>query len=167
MKFNLPKSNNQKGFTLIELLVVVAVIGALSGIVVSMISTGGFRDKANDAQRISHLKQIQTALELYFSDFRAYPNTGWIQINGSDSLSGVLAPIYINEVPVDSELAGSNSSPCSNPENPRYNYISDGSYYWLTAMMAVESSKDDSPCSDLWSSTCSAAFPFCYGVKNP
>lgn len=174
MNINLPKSNNQKGFTLIELLVVVVVISALSGIVVSMINSGGFRDKAKDAQRVAHLKQVQTALELYFSDYRQYPNSGsgaWIQITGSDNLSNALGTGYLNKIPIDPEQAGTDNSPCANVENHRYNYMSDGSYYLLTAIMAVESSKDESPCADLnaWGSNCSggSTATHCYGVENP
>ena len=89
MKLKLPKFKNESGFTLIELLVVVVVISALSGIVVSMINSGGFRDKARDAERVANLKQIQTALELHFSDFRAYPNSGsgaWLRVTGDDNM---------------------------------------------------------------------------------
>lgn len=174
MKSLLPNPKNQKGFTLIELLVVVVVISALSGIVISMINSGGFRDKARDAQRIADLKRVQTSLELYFSDFRQYPNSGsgaWILLTGSDNLSAALVSSYIDKMPTDPEQGGSDNSPCNNPDNRRYNYISDGNYYMLTAIMAVVSSKDDSPCSALnaWGSSCSAGSTqdFCYGTENP
>lgn len=172
---HLPKLKEQSGFTLIELLVVVIVISALSGIVVSMINSGGFRDKAKDAQRIADLKQVQTALELYFSDFRQYPDSGsgaWIRVTGSDNMSSALVPTYINTMPIDPESTGTDSDPCNNPENPRYNYRSDGNYYVLTSVMAVDTSNDDSPCDWLnsWGSSCSGGYPtqdFCYGVENP
>lgn len=171
----LPKLKTQQGFTLIELLVVVIVISALSGIVISMINSGGFRDKARDSQRIAELKQIQTALELYFSDFREYPdsdgNGGFANVNGSNDLSTALQTSYMNKVPTDPEALGSNTGPCQNPENFRYNYISDGTYYILTATMAVTSSNDDSACDSLnsWNS-CGGSFEnqdVCYGVENP
>lgn len=166
---------NQKGFTLIELLVVVVVIGALSGIVLSMINSGGFRDKARDSQRIADLKQLQTALELYFSEYRAYPNSGggnWIRITGTDTLSNTLRPIYINAVPIDPQQTGTDANPCSNVNNRRYNYRSSGTYYNLTAIMAVSTSNDESTCNSLntWSNACGATYPtqdFCYGVESP
>jgi len=170
----LPK--NQRGFTLIELLVVVVVISALSGVVISIINSGGFRDKARDAQRIADLKQTQTALELYFSDFRAYPLStsggGWILLTGSDAVSGALSPIYINEVPIDPQSSGTNAGPCSSPTIFRYNYRSDGTYYILTAIMAVATSNDHNLCEDLnnWNSSCGGGFAtqdVCYGVENP
>ena len=62
---------NKKGFTLIELLVVIAIIGLLSTLAV--VALGNARVKARDAKRMSDLKQIQTALELYYTDQNAYP----------------------------------------------------------------------------------------------
>ncbi|MFH0856720.1 MAG: prepilin-type N-terminal cleavage/methylation domain-containing protein, partial [bacterium] len=62
---------NRKGFTLIELLVVIAIIGLLSTLAVVSLNTA--RAKARDARRISDVKQIQTALELYYNDKGAYP----------------------------------------------------------------------------------------------
>ena len=62
---------NKKGFTLIELLVVIAIIGLLSTLAVVALSSA--REKARDSKRLSDLKQIQTALELYYTDSNAYP----------------------------------------------------------------------------------------------
>ena len=62
---------NKKGFTLIELLVVISIIGLLS--TMAVIALNNARQKARDAKRISDIKQIQTALELYFNDKNAYP----------------------------------------------------------------------------------------------
>ncbi|MEA3464293.1 MAG: type II secretion system protein [Patescibacteria group bacterium] len=61
----------QKGFTLIELLVVIAIIGLLSTLAV--VALNNARQKARDAKRISDIKQIQTALELYYNDENGYP----------------------------------------------------------------------------------------------
>jgi len=62
---------NKKGFTLIELLVVIAIIGLLSTLAV--VALGSARQKARDSKRLSDLKQVQTALELYFTDNNTYP----------------------------------------------------------------------------------------------
>lgn len=61
----------RKGFTLIELLVVIAIIALLSTLAV--VALGSARQKSRDAKRLSDVKQIQTALELYFTDQNGYP----------------------------------------------------------------------------------------------
>jgi general secretion pathway protein G len=66
-------TKNTKGFTLIELLVVIAIIGLLSTLAV--IALNSAREKSRDSKRVADVKQIQTALELYFADNNAYPDT--------------------------------------------------------------------------------------------
>ena len=61
----------RKGFTLIELLVVIAIIGLLATLAV--VALNNARQKSRDARRISDIKQIQTALELYYNDEGNYP----------------------------------------------------------------------------------------------
>ena len=171
------------GFTLIELLVVITVIGALSGILLGVINSSGIRAKARDSQRKSDIKKIQTALELHFADFRAYPksdpvagtdpgNEAWEQI-GIGRLVGELQPNYIDPVPVDPQgEVGGNNGPCEGPTFQRYNYRSNGSYYFLTAIMEVTTSKDDSPCSSMAGEAFFCAVGFgntdvCYFAQNP
>jgi prepilin-type N-terminal cleavage/methylation domain-containing protein len=67
-------SSAKRGFTLIELLVVIAIIGILSSVVLASLGTA--RLKARDATRISDLKNVQLALELYFDSNQSYPATG-------------------------------------------------------------------------------------------
>jgi general secretion pathway protein G len=64
---------NKKGFTLIELLVVIAIIGLLSTLAV--VALNNARVKSRDARRVSDIKQVQTALELYMNDVGEYPQT--------------------------------------------------------------------------------------------
>jgi len=63
--------NSNKAFTLIELLVVIAIIGVLAAVVLASLNSA--RAKARDAQRLSDLKQIQTALEMYYNEYGYYP----------------------------------------------------------------------------------------------
>ncbi len=63
-----------KGFTLIELLVVVAIIGLLASVV--MVSLNSARAKARDAKRVSDLRNIQAALELYYDRYGTYQVAG-------------------------------------------------------------------------------------------
>jgi len=65
--------SRQKGFTLIELLVVIAIIGILSSVVLASLNSA--RKKSRDARRVSDVKQMQLALELYFDSNGGYPST--------------------------------------------------------------------------------------------
>jgi prepilin-type N-terminal cleavage/methylation domain-containing protein len=69
----------KKGFTLIELLVVVALIGVLATLVLANLNAA--RQRGRDAQRKSDLRNIQTALRLYYNDYDKYP-AGTGKING-------------------------------------------------------------------------------------
>ncbi|MDP3988752.1 MAG: type II secretion system protein [bacterium] len=57
--------NSNKGFTLIELLVVVAIIGILSTIVITNLSSS--RDGANDAVVKANLSSIRNQAEVYYN----------------------------------------------------------------------------------------------------
>ena len=60
-----------RGFTLIELLVVIAIIGILSSVVLASLNSA--RKKGRDARRISDIKQLQLALELYNDTNQGFP----------------------------------------------------------------------------------------------
>lgn len=63
----------KKGFTLIELLVVIAIIALLSTL--SVVALNSARVKSRDARRLSDIKQIRTALEMYFDQNDKYPKS--------------------------------------------------------------------------------------------
>jgi prepilin-type N-terminal cleavage/methylation domain-containing protein len=63
----------KKGFTLIELLVVISIISLLSSIVLSSLNQA--RASARDSERLSDIRQIQVALELYRNINGNYPGT--------------------------------------------------------------------------------------------
>jgi len=81
--------HKNKGFTLIELLVVIAIIGILSSVVLASLNSA--RQKSRDAKRVSDIKQVQLALELYFDTNKAYPTT----------LAPLVTGGHIPAVPID------------------------------------------------------------------
>ncbi len=79
-----------KGFTLIELLIVVAIIAILAAILIPNFLRA--RAQAQVAATKGNLKNVATALESYFVDFAAYPQT---------PLSTYLLPNYARALPTD------------------------------------------------------------------
>lgn len=108
MKVGYHQKAKRSGFTLIELLVVISIIGLLSSIVVASLDAA--RGRARDAQRLSDMRQIETALELFFNDNGHYPdittNVGTCnykvgcKIGVGDQIDDLLSP-YISSVPQD------------------------------------------------------------------
>jgi len=69
-----------RGFTLIELLVVISIIGILATLLIA--NMNATRARARDAQRKADLRNIQTALRIYFNDNNKYPGSDGGQIKG-------------------------------------------------------------------------------------
>jgi len=102
-----------KGFTLIELLVVIAIIGLLASIV--LVSLNNARQKARDSKRLSDIRQVALALELYADSNNAfYPTVvGCTAGNWSGAMTSCLEAIqspmnpcsnavsYMTKVPTD------------------------------------------------------------------
>jgi len=82
----------QKGFTLIELLVVIAIIAILSTVVMAGLNSA--RAKGRDAKRLSDIKQLQTALELFFDTCGGYPTQTRGDITAANS-AGVTTGLNI------------------------------------------------------------------------
>lgn len=95
---------NNKGFTLIELLVVIAIIGLLASIV--LVSVNSARNKAKIVKAKAELKQLSTAVEMYYDDYNVYPCVGHYYPGSDGNPSSCLASAlsaYISAFPsVDS-----------------------------------------------------------------
>ena len=122
--------NLKDGFTLIELLVVISIIGLLSSVVMTTTSTA--RVKARTAKRVADLRQIQTALELYYEDNNGYPNPGWGWRSECAAWGGLaadqvipgLVPTYLARFPSDPSMKISDNEAC-------YLYLSNGVDYTI------------------------------------
>jgi len=127
------------GFTLIELLVVISIIGILATLLLANYSAT--RERARYAQRKSDLRNIQTALRMFYNDFNRYPSSSNGQIVGCGTSgntvcgwggtfsAGSTNVVYMNILPKDPQ------------SNRRYNYVAVGGEYTLSA--CLENKGDD------------------------
>jgi prepilin-type N-terminal cleavage/methylation domain-containing protein len=105
----------KQGFTLIEILIVVAIIGILASII--LVGLGSFRARGRDARRIADLREVQNALELYYTKNQQYPDASdW---NGLQSIL-INGGIGVSAIPND-PLSGRNYGYCKTSDN--YNYV--------------------------------------------
>ena len=84
------------GFTLVEILVAMTILATLVGGVVLSLNPIAQINKSQDAQRVSDIQAVKTALELYYNDHKCYPTAvpfgnEWHQNN----------TVYMKEVPQD------------------------------------------------------------------
>ena len=115
-------NKNFSSFTLVEMLVVVAVVGILASAL--LVSLGGSRAKARDARRISDLREVQNALELYYDREEKYPK---ISNPGSESSWEELKTALKN--------AGITSSI---PDDP----INEGEYFYVYANCGTNNNQE-------------------------
>ncbi len=85
------------GFTLIELLVVISIIGLLSSIVLASLNSA--RMKANDSARISDVKALKSAVEMYYNDTHMYPQYGVADTAQFVKRLTILVPTYLTSMP--------------------------------------------------------------------
>jgi type II secretion system protein G len=115
---------NNKGFSLVELLIVILVLAVLTGIAIPAYSliTNRARETATEAEMIN----ISKALEIYNSDYQAYPT--------SEEYPDVLTDNdYMESIP---SLDGWETA---------YSYTSDGASYTLNSngMDKISGNSDD------------------------
>lgn len=132
--------NFKKGFTLVELMVTVSIIAILSAIIYASFDQA--RAQARDKARMSSLKEVQLALEVYKAQNGSYPLSG-CSASGfagpGPASSGFtacnnyipgLVPDFIDKLPTD---------PRFESESTRgYYYQSDGNSYKFMSYDVVE-----------------------------
>ncbi|MBC5809462.1 MAG: prepilin-type N-terminal cleavage/methylation domain-containing protein [Candidatus Eremiobacteraeota bacterium] len=91
------RPTSQDGFTLVELMVVVAIIALIAGIIIPNYVHARRQASVTDTQ--ANLKQIATALELYFADHHDYPNQSSVSV--TPTLFGGGNNPYFNSTPTN------------------------------------------------------------------
>lgn len=152
----------QTGFTLIELLVVIAIVGLLASVI--MVAMNNARIKARDAKRLADIKQILTALAVYYDKNNAYPgNTdndygGWdTGYNGGPTSNDP----FIQDLVTDGIMARVPGDPKTslNSEGYRYYRYPAGDYscdanrgtYFVLGIYDLEGTSGTHPNSPGWS----------------
>ena len=119
----------QKGFTLIELLVVIAIIGTLT--TAAMAGLNSARSKGRDARRLSDIKSLQKALDMYLDTCGGYPLLGdgaYVPVGESGGLESTTQDgnceggsdtlgLYMSILPVNPSPGGKSYTYCSSPED--------------------------------------------------
>lgn len=127
------------GFTLIELLIVIAIIGLLATL--AIVSLTSAQQKARDAKRIADVKQLQNAVELYYSENTAYPissaaaNDTWAEFGNTISS-------YLTNMPVDPENV--------DPSEYTYGTDSSGAAYFIAAELEADNAALDGDDDTAW-----------------
>ncbi|MFA5359730.1 MAG: prepilin-type N-terminal cleavage/methylation domain-containing protein [Patescibacteria group bacterium] len=135
------EQHKKTGFTLIELLVVISIIGFLASAV--MVGVNLARIKARDARRVADLRQIKSALDMYYDKYNRYPMIGrWATSEPTTYDSGskwaalkTALSEFMPNLPNDPKPTG-NSGPWNNGNyHYAYGVSSSGQVYDLVAQL--------------------------------
>src|ERR1035437_6565486 len=118
------KKNKKGGFTLLELLIVIAIIAILSVALVIVLNPAETLKKARDAQRISDLSTLKTAIGLYMTSVspvylggtvnnafcKATPGDTWGGTPTTSRISYSIASTSITDTTLDGGAVGVRAS---------------------------------------------------------
>jgi len=114
---------------LIELLIVIGIIGVLAAVV--LVSLSGARSSARDTKRVSDIRQIISALQLYYSDNGGYPLPATPTTTGPDASSG--DPDWSTYLPSWPNAPATQDGSCTALENPyTYTQVASGADFTLS-----------------------------------
>lgn len=119
---------NQKGFTLIELLVVIAIIGLLASVV--LLALNSARQKSRDAKRLADVRQVATALELYY-DAAVGGTNGY---PGTAGFAAGIVPTYLGSLPT---YPTPTDGTCASPGAYTYTSTASSSYAYVFCIGAA------------------------------
>jgi prepilin-type N-terminal cleavage/methylation domain-containing protein len=119
-----PKLKFKAAFTLIELLIVIAIIGLL--VTLSILALSNARLKSRDAKRVADVKQLQTAMDLYYDANDKYPTLAEFQSGSLSYLTPSGTTTYISvptaPSPADNACTDANNSYIYSPTADRSSY---------------------------------------------
>ncbi|OGM84066.1 hypothetical protein A2376_00570 [Candidatus Woesebacteria bacterium RIFOXYB1_FULL_47_31] len=137
---------NVHGFTLIELLVAISIIAIISTVLLANFNAA--RERGRDAQRKADLRNISTALRIYYNDYGVYPasgtdaNAGKIRACGQSTSPGPFICEYGSAWTADSKTLMS-TLPKDPLSSQAYQYIQiDLDNYTLTTCFENASDED-------------------------
>lgn len=135
---------DREGFTLIELLIVLAIIGLLSTLAIVALTNA--QQTARDVKREADLNQIQTALELYWSQAgtAAYPDV-YINSAGEGSKTATMVESWAElQALLDDYISALPTDPNHTDSSSAYSYIvfddddaddDDNQTYYISAIL--------------------------------
>src|SRR3989344_5746151 len=145
---------SKKGFTLIELLVVISLIGVLTTLVLANLNAA--RERGRDTQRKADLRNIQTALRLFYNDQGGYPASNNGQILGC--VDGATVCTWNEEWSVGTMVYMSILPTDPLPGIDYYYVQTDEDNYTLTA--CLENTSDDKGATDAGAVWCSTQYVY-------
>jgi prepilin-type N-terminal cleavage/methylation domain-containing protein len=139
------------GFTLVELLIVIAVLGILVTVGIVVLNPVAQLQKSRDAARKATLRDVQNALEQYYTDNGVYPNPNvyasgtcfsaaswncW-NTNPASSMFGPNASTYIQTMSQDPSFVdqGGACNPGDTTTRGYAYYTADGQSYILVTRL--------------------------------
>lgn len=139
------KSTISRGFTLVELLVTISIIAIISTVLLSNFNAA--RERGRDAQRKADMRNIQTALRIFYNDYGGFPtsgtgaNLGKIVACGQSTAPGPFTCEYGSAWSADNKVIMS-TLPKDPLSSQTYQYLqTDADTYTLSA--CLENKSDD------------------------